>query len=253
METVIEMLLILNQKENDFLIYNKDDKVIVEWLNKNKIKAKLVPFSIKEELAYGAFLRNKNIIIKFNSEEVLMNVSNLKLQGKHNTKNAMASAMAARLLKARKSIIAESLSDFEGVEHRLENVLKINGVQYVNDSKATNVNAAYYALECMDTPTVWIVGGVDKGNDYTDLLPLVREKVKAIICLGLDNSKIVEMFQNVVDIMVETAGAEEAVKVAHKVAEKGDTVLLSPACASFDLFSSYEDRGDKFKEAVAGL
>ena len=242
-----------NQKENDFLIYNKDDKVIVEWLNKNKTKAKLVPFSIKEELAYGAFLRDQNIIIKFNSEEVLMNVSNLKLQGKHNTKNAMASAMAARLLKARKSIIAESLCDFEGVEHRLENVLKINGVQYVNDSKATNVNAAYYALECMDTPTVWIVGGVDKGNDYTDLLPLVREKVKAIICLGLDNSKIVEIFQNVVDIMVETAGAEEAVKVAHKIAEKGDTVLLSPACASFDLFSSYEDRGDKFKEAVAGL
>ncbi|CAM1363831.1 UDP-N-acetylmuramoyl-L-alanine--D-glutamate ligase [Tenacibaculum xiamenense] len=242
-----------NQTESDYLIYDSDDEVITGWLKRNTTKATLVPFSLEKELEYGAFIRENNIIIKFNSEEVLMNVSNLKLQGKHNTKNAMASAMAARLLKARKSTIAESLSDFEGVEHRLENVLKINGVQYVNDSKATNVNAAYYALECMDTPTVWIVGGVDKGNDYADLLPLVREKVKAIVCLGLDNTKIIETFQNVVDILVETAGAEEAVKVAHKVADKGDTVLLSPACASFDLFTSYEDRGDKFKEAVRGL
>ncbi len=242
-----------NQTESDYLIYDYDDEVITEWLKRNTTKAKLVPFSLEKELEYGAFVRENNIIIKFNSEEVLMNVSNLKLQGKHNTKNAMASAMAARLLKARKSTIAESLSDFEGVEHRLENVLKINGVQYVNDSKATNVNAAYYALECMDTPTVWIVGGVDKGNDYADLLPLVREKVKAIVCLGLDNTKIIDTFQNVVDVFVETAGAEEAVKVAHKVADKGDTVLLSPACASFDLFTSYEDRGNKFKEAVRSL
>ena len=161
--------------------------------------------------------------------------------------------MAARLLKVRKKNIAESLSDFEGVEHRLENVLKIDGVHYVNDSKATNVNATYYALECMDTPTIWIVGGVDKGNDYEDLLPLVREKVKAIICLGIDNKKIIETFGNVVDILVETAGAEEAVKVAHKIAKKGETVLLSPACASFDLFRSYEDRGEQFKEAVRNL
>ncbi|SEB66523.1 UDP-N-acetylmuramoylalanine--D-glutamate ligase [Tenacibaculum sp. MAR_2009_124] len=242
-----------NQTENDFLIYDSDDEVITGWLKRNTTKATLVPFSLKKELEYGAFVRENKIIIKFNSEEILMNVSNLKLQGKHNTKNAMASAMAARLLKARKSTIAESLSDFEGVEHRLENVLKINGVQYINDSKATNVNAVFYALECMDTPTVWIAGGVDKGNDYADLLPLVREKVKAIVCLGLDNTKIIETFQNVVDILVETAGAEEAVKVAYKIADKGDAVLLSPACASFDLFSSYEDRGDKFKEAVRGL
>lgn len=242
-----------NQTEKDYLIYDGDDQVINAWLEKNKTRAKLVPFSMEKEVAYGAFVRGNKIIMKLNTEEELMDLSGLKLQGKHNTKNAMAAAMAARLLKARKETIAESLSDFEGVEHRLENVLKINGVQYINDSKATNVNAAYYALECMDTPTVWIVGGVDKGNDYADLLPLVREKVKAIVCLGLDNHKIIETFQNVVDILVETAGAEEAVKVAHKIAVKGDAVLLSPACASFDLFSNYEDRGEKFKEAVRNL
>ncbi|WP_431167298.1 UDP-N-acetylmuramoyl-L-alanine--D-glutamate ligase [Tenacibaculum halocynthiae] len=242
-----------NQTEKDFLIYDADDKVITDWLKNNITKAILVPFSLEKELVYGVFVRKDKIIMKLNTEEVLMNVSDLKLQGKHNTKNAMASAMAARLLKVRKETIAESLSDFEGVEHRLENVQKINGVQYINDSKATNVNATYYALECMDSSTVWIVGGVDKGNDYADLLPLVREKVKGIVCLGLDNQKIIETFGNVVDVLVQTAGAEEAVKVAHKIAQKGDTVLLSPACASFDLFDSYEDRGLKFKEAVKNL
>jgi len=156
-------------------------------------------------------------------------------------------------LKVRKDTIRESLEDFEGAEHRLEPVLKINGVQYINDSKATNVNATFYALECMQSPTVWIVGGVDKGNDYLDLMPLVREKVKAIICLGVDNQKILKTFSNVVDLIVETQGAEEAVKVAYKIGEKGDTVLLSPACASFDLFENYEDRGNKFKEAVRKL
>ena len=165
----------------------------------------------------------------------------------------MATSLAAKLLQVRKETIAESLLDFEGVEHRLENVQKVNGVQFINDSKATNVNAVFYALECMETPTIWIVGGVDKGNDYVDLLPLVREKVKAIVCLGLDNQKIKETFGSVVDILVETAGAEEAVKVANKIAQRGDTVLLSPACASFDLFDSYEDRGNKFKAAVKNL
>ncbi len=242
-----------NQTENDFLIYDADDEAIQNWLSKNKVKAKMIPFSVKKELEYGAFLRQNKIIMKLNTEEILMKVSELALQGKHNTKNTMAASMAARLLKVRKETIAESLADFEGVEHRLENVQKINGVQFVNDSKATNVNAVFYALECMDNPTVWIVGGVDKGNDYTDLLPLVREKVKAIVCLGLDNQKIIETFGSVVDILVETAGAEEAVKVANKVAEKGDVVLLSPACASFDLFENYEDRGNKFKEAVRDL
>ncbi len=245
--------IVKNQTKNDFLIYDADDEAIQNWLSKNKIKSKLVPFSMEKELEYGAFLREDKIIMKLKTEDILMNVSELTLQGKHNTKNAMAASLAARLLKARKETIAESLSDFEGVEHRLESVQKINGVQYINDSKATNVNAAFYALECMDNPTVWIVGGVDKGNDYSDLMPLVREKVKAIVCLGLDNQKIIDTFGSVVDVLVETAGAEEAVKVAHKISKKGDTVLLSPACASFDLFDSYEDRGNKFKQAVKNL
>ncbi|CAM1351461.1 UDP-N-acetylmuramoyl-L-alanine--D-glutamate ligase [Tenacibaculum insulae] len=242
-----------NQTSDDFLIYDADDVEIQNWLNKNKVNAKKVPFSIEKELEYGVFLRQDKIIMKLTTEEVLMNVSDLGLKGKHNTKNAMAAAMAAKLLQVRKETIAESLLDFEGVEHRLENVQKVNGVQFINDSKATNINAVFYALECMDNPTVWIVGGVDKGNDYTDLLPLVREKVKAIVCLGLDNQKIIETFGSVVDVLVETAGAEEAVKVANKIAAKGDVVLLSPACASFDLFDSYEDRGRKFKEAVRNL
>ena len=199
------------------------------------------------------YLENNKIIIKYKKEEKIMSISSLALKGKHNTKNAMAAAMTASLLKVRKETIRESLEDFEGAEHRLENVLKINGVQYINDSKATNVNATFYALDSVKSPTVWIVGGVDKGNDYLDLMPLVREKVKAIICLGVDNQKIVQTFFNVVDLVVETMGAEEAVKVAYKIAEKGDTVLLSPACASFDLFENYEDRGNKFKKAVREL
>lgn len=242
-----------NQTPNDYLIYDADDEAINNWLSKNKTQAKLVPFSITKELEYGAFIKDNKIITRINTEEFTMSISKLTLQGKHNTKNAMAASMAAQLLKVRKQTIAESLSNFEGAEHRLENVQKVNGVQFINDSKATNVNATFYALECMETPTVWIVGGVDKGNDYSDLMPLVREKVKGIVCLGLDNQKIIETFGNVVDVLVETAGAEEAVKVANKIATKGDAVLLSPACASFDLFENYEDRGRKFKQAVRNL
>ena len=242
-----------NQKETDYLIYDADDRAIINWLNKNKTKAKLVPFSIEKELEYGAYLKDNNIIININKEKFTMPISTLSLKGKHNTKNAMAATMAAQLLKARKQVVKESLENFEGAEHRLENVAKIKDVKYINDSKATNINATYYALECMDNTTVWIVGGVDKGNDYNDLLPLVREKVKAIVCLGVDNDKIKETFGNVVDIIVETAGAEEAVKVCHKLAERGETVLLSPACASFDLFENYEDRGRQFKKAVRNL
>ncbi|NQY01535.1 MAG: UDP-N-acetylmuramoyl-L-alanine--D-glutamate ligase, partial [Flavobacteriaceae bacterium] len=161
--------------------------------------------------------------------------------------------IAGRVLEIRKEIIRESLSDFQNVEHRLEFVAKVHGIEFINDSKATNVNATFYALECMERPTVWIVGGVDKGNDYTDLLPLVREKVKAIVCLGEDNEKIKQTFFNVVDLLIETAGAEEAVKVAYKLSQKGDAVLLSPACASFDLFENYKDRGRQFKNAVKQL
>jgi UDP-N-acetylmuramoylalanine--D-glutamate ligase len=242
-----------NQIETDYLIYDADDQAINKWLENNTVKAKLVPFSLKNELEYGAFLKDKIITININKDTFKMPISTLTVKGKHNVKNAMAAAMAAQLLKVRKEFIKESLSSFEGVEHRLENVAKIYGVEYINDSKATNINATFYALECMDKQTVWIVGGVDKGNDYNDLLPLVREKVKAIVCLGLDNDKIKNMFSNVVDIIVETAGAEEAVKVAHKLSEKGDAVLLSPACASFDLFENYEDRGRQFKAAVHSL
>ncbi len=242
-----------NQNKDDFLIYDADDEVLCDWIKKNTIKAKLIPFSVEKELEYGAFLQKGKIITRLNRQEDIMEVSKLKIQGKHNTKNAMAAIMASKLLKVRNQDIAESLEDFEGAEHRLEKVAKIHGVKYINDSKATNINATFYALECMETPTVWIVGGVDKGNDYTELMSLVREKVKSIVCLGLDNQKIKETFGNVVDIIVETAGAEEAVKVAQKIAQKGDTVLLSPACASFDLFESYEDRGDKFKEAVRSI
>jgi UDP-N-acetylmuramoylalanine--D-glutamate ligase len=242
-----------NQTESDYLIYDADDHAINNWLENNTVKAKLVPFSLEKELEYGAFLKDKIITININKDIFKMPISTLTVKGKHNVKNAMAATMAAQLLKVRKEFIKESLSSFEGAEHRLENVAKIDGVEYINDSKATNINATFYALECMDKQTVWIVGGVDKGNDYNDLLPLVREKVKAIVCLGLDNDKIKNMFSNVVDIIVETAGAEEAVKVAHKLSEKGDAVLLSPACASFDLFENYEDRGRQFKAAVRSL
>lgn len=182
-----------------------------------------------------------------------MPTRNLTLEGKHNIKNQMAASTVAHLLKIRKQTIRESLENFQGVEHRLEHVLKINKVQYINDSKATNVNATYYALESMESPTIWIVGGVDKGNNYKELFQFVNEKVKAIICLGVDNEKLMETFGTMVDTVVETQFMSEAVKIAYKLAETGDAVLLSPACASFDLFESYEDRGRQFKDAVRSL
>lgn len=243
----------MNQTKDDFLIYDADDENIKNWLEKNKVQAQLLPFSLEKEFQKGAFLKEDEIIIRINTDEIKMGITSLALQGKHNVKNAMAASMTAQLLKVRKETIRESLENFEGAEHRLEKVLKINGVEYINDSKATNVNATFYALDSMQTSTVWIVGGVDKGNDYFDLMPLVREKVKAIICLGVDNQKIMQTFGNVIDLIVETSGAEEAVKVAYKIAEKGESVLLSPACASFDLFDSYEDRGRQFKKAVREL
>ena len=248
-----KFLITKNQTKNDFLIYDADDVEINKWLSNHKVKAQLVPFSLKEELKLGGFIKDEKIQTILNKEIITMDISKLAIKGKHNTKNAMASSLAAQMMKARKQVIKESLEDFEGAEHRLEKVLKINGVQYINDSKATNVNATFYALECMEVPTVWIVGGVDKGNDYLDLMPLVREKVKAIICLGVENSKIIHAFDEVVDLLIETSSADEAVKMAYKLASKGDAVLLSPACASFDLFDSYEDRGRQFKNAVREL
>ncbi len=238
-----------NQKYSDYLIYDADNLPIQNWLKNNKAKAKLIPFSIEKKLQFGATLRNNKIVINL-KKKFNMPISSLSIKGKHNVKNAMASTMAVRLLKAKKDFIKESLENFEGVEHRLEKVAKINSVEYINDSKATNINATFYALECMDKPTIWIAGGVDKGNDYTNLLPLVREKVKAIVCLGIDNEKIKKIFSNVVSTIVETAAADEAVKLSHKLSEEGDTILLSPACASFDLFEDYRDRGHQFKKAV---
>lgn len=243
-----------NQTEADYLIYDKDDEAINNWLSKNTIKANKVPFSLSGKLENnGAFLEENKLNSTINKELFTMPINELALEGKHNIKNAMAATAVAQLLNIRKQTIRESLTNFQGAEHRLEKVLKIQGVQYVNDSKATNVNSVFYALDSMTTPTVWIVGGVDKGNDYDELMPLVREKVKAIVCLGVDNTKISNAFNNVVDIMVETTSMTEAVQIAKRLAEKGDTVLLSPACASFDLFENYEDRGNQFKQAVYNL
>jgi UDP-N-acetylmuramoylalanine--D-glutamate ligase len=243
-----------NQTEEDFLIYDADDEAIAEWLKNNKTKAQLIPFSLTKTFEMGAFIKEKTMEINsINEEEFKMDTETMALEGKHNMKNAMAATSVAKLMKIRNATIRESLSNFQGVEHRLEKVLKIQNVQYINDSKATNVNATFFALDSMNTPTVWIVGGVDKGNDYNELMAMVHEKVKAIICLGLDNKKIIDAFGNVVDIMIEVNTMEDAVKMAQRLSEKGDTVLLSPACASFDLFKNYEDRGNQFKQAVKHL
>ncbi|MCZ8198011.1 MAG: UDP-N-acetylmuramoyl-L-alanine--D-glutamate ligase [Flavobacterium sp.] len=243
----------LNQTEDDYFIYDADDEAINNWLTNNKTKAQLIPFSITKQVENGAFLKNNTMEININQEEFLMETTQIALEGKHNMKNAMAATSVAQLMRIRKQTIRESLSNFQGVEHRLEKVLKIQNVQYINDSKATNVNATFFALDSMTTPTVWIVGGVDKGNDYTELMALVHEKVKAIICLGVDNKKIIDAFGNVVDVMIEVSSMNDAVKMSQRLAEKGDTVLLSPACASFDLFENYEDRGRQFKQAVKNL
>ena len=242
-----------NQTNKDYLIYDADDEAINNWFQNNKVNAQLVPFSITQNLEKGAFLKNNTMEININEEEFLMETTQIALEGKHNLKNAMAATSVANILRIRKQTIRESLSNFQGVEHRLEKVLKIQNVQYINDSKATNVNATFFALDSMTSPTVWILGGVDKGNDYSELMPLVYEKVKAIICLGVENKKIIDAFGNVVDLMVEVDNMHDAVNTARHIAEKGDAVLLSPACASFDLFENYEDRGNQFKREVRNL
>ncbi|WP_152558184.1 UDP-N-acetylmuramoyl-L-alanine--D-glutamate ligase [Altibacter lentus] len=243
----------MNQTASDYFIYDADDEEIAKWLATHPIRSKKIPFSVKKELEEGAYIKNEQIILTIDNTNLTMPIATLGLQGQHNIKNAMAASTVATLLKIRKATIRESLESFQGVEHRLEKVLRINKVLYINDSKATNVNATFYALDSMETPTVWIVGGEDKGNDYSELLPLVNEKVKAIICLGVNNEKIVNAFGNVVDVMVETQSMQDAVQVAYRMAERGETVLLSPACASFDLFENYEDRGRQFKDAVRNL
>ena len=247
--------IIKNQSEKDYFIYDLDDVKIVQFIKNNihKIKSNLLPFSTNKTTDSVTYLENKNIISIINKNKIIMPTNNFPLIGTHNLKNAMAATTVANLLKIRKETIRKSLEHFQAVEHRLEHVLKINKVNYINDSKATNVNAAYYALDSMQSSTVWIVGGIDKGNKYEELFSLVNEKVKAIICLGKDNKKIFENFENLVEYITEVKSMSEAVKEAYSIAKSNDSVLLSPACASFDLFKNYEDRGNQFKKAVRNL
>ena len=247
--------IIKNQSEKDYFIYDLDDVKIVQFIKNNihKIKSNLLPFSTIKTTDSVTYLEDKNIISIINKNKIIMPTNNFPLIGTHNLKNAMAATTVANLLKIRKETIRKSLEHFQAVEHRLEHVLKINKVNYINDSKATNVNAAYYALDSMQSSTVWIVGGIDKGNKYEELFSLVNEKVKAIICLGKDNKKIFENFENLVEYITEVKSMSEAVKEAYSIAKSNDNVLLSPACASFDLFKNYEDRGEQFKAEVRKL
>ena len=244
-----------NLNPEDCFIFDSDDEITIDHLNKIILSAKRLPFTQKEEVPQGAYLKDDKIIVKYEDEECDIYLKELALGGKHNIYNSMAAALAAKASGIDNQVIRDSLATFQPIEHRLEPVLSIKDVLYINDSKATNVDSAWYALECQTKPVVWIVGGKDKGNDYDVLKPLVKEKVKAIVCLGVDNSKIREAFEGIVgsERIVETKSAEDAVRESSKLASPGDVVLLSPCCASFDLFTSYEDRGRKFKEAVRML
>jgi UDP-N-acetylmuramoylalanine--D-glutamate ligase len=244
-----------NQTKEDAFIYCTDDKIITKEIKKRNIKARMFPFSLERKVKQGAHLIKNKLNIHINKHQIQLNmfVEELALQGRHNIYNSMAAGIASRLVDVRKSVIRESLSDFQNIEHRLEFVSRVHGVEYINDSKATNVNSTWYALESMTNPTVWIVGGVDKGNDYNMLKDLVKSKVKAIVCLGIDNKKIIKAFKGLVEMVVEARSADEAVRLSARIATKGDTVLLSPCCASFDLFANYEERGRMFKHAVKSL
>jgi len=254
--------VIQNLTESDYFIYNADDQIIMDEISKRKIKGKLLPFSIKQTENMVAFINNNNNNQNQSDEsqininlkpKLIMSIHDLALKGKHNVQNSLVAGITSKILEIRNESIRESLSDFKNVEHRLEFVAKVNGIEFINDSKATNVNSTWYALESMNQKTVWVVGGVDKGNDYDSLIDLVKENVSAIVCLGTDNAKIIETFSDLVDEIVETESAFEAVTNAYRIAKKDQTVLLSPACASFDLFESYEDRGKQFKRAVRNL
>jgi UDP-N-acetylmuramoylalanine--D-glutamate ligase len=248
-----KMRVAQNQTKSEFLIYWADDPIVRVELLKRSYEATLLPFSDTSSENMTAYIENKELVIDYPNKTNLMSIHELALKGRHNTYNSMAAAIAAKVLNIRKDIIRESLADFQGVEHRLEPVIKVSGISFINDSKATNVNSTWYALECMETDVIWIVGGVDKGNDYSELFPVVKQKVKAVVCLGRDNKKIIEAFGDKVPTIVETISMEEAVRSSYYLAKKGETVLLSPACASFDLFNNYEDRGRQFKAAVRNL
>jgi UDP-N-acetylmuramoylalanine--D-glutamate ligase len=246
--------ILQNQNENDALIYFADDPIIMEGLAKRKVQAKKFPISLEnKQTGDGAFLKNEKVIINVNKKQLNMTLEQLALQGKHNAINSMAAGVAAKLMDIRNETIKQCMSDFHNVPHRLEHVSMVHGITFINDSKATNVNSTWYALESIDQPTVWIAGGIDKGNEYEDLKVLVKQKVKAIVCLGVDNEKIHEEFGEIVKTIVDADSAEDAVRQAYYLADKGDIVLLSPACASFDLFENYEDRGNQFKKAVKDL
>jgi UDP-N-acetylmuramoylalanine--D-glutamate ligase len=241
-----------NQSTKDFLLFNAEDPLLSEALKSNQLKAKKIALATPLGRE-GVYAEKDQIIIQTKNNKTMINSSQFPLFGRHNLLNAMAASTVASLLEISKDSIRESLSHFKGAPHRMEKVLSIQRVQYINDSKATNINATFFAIESIDTPLIWIVGGVDKGNNYEELLPLIREKAKAIICLGVDNEKLRNTFEGLSEIFIETQAMSEAVKIAHKIAVPKDTVLLSPACASFDLFKNYEDRGDQFKNAVRNL
>lgn len=240
-----------NQTENDFFIYNTDDQMISELLAETPIKAQKLGFSLEDE-KQAAYADDTNFNINY-PDKFNMTVEELALNGKHNVSNSLAAALNGSIFKLRKEIIKDSLTEFDAVEHRLEPVISVHGIQFINDSKATNVNSVFYALQSMKTPTIWIVGGKDKGNDYEELIPMVKKKVKAIVCLGVDNKKLVETFSPHIDQIIETNNMKDAVNTAYLLGKNGDTVLLSPACASFDLFDNYEHRGKLFKEEVHKL
>jgi UDP-N-acetylmuramoylalanine--D-glutamate ligase len=242
-----------NQTSNDYFIYCADDPIILQELKIRNLQAQCIPFSLSPATGEGAGITDNTLIINLNKKQFSMSILDLALQGKHNAYNSMAAGIAGMVLEIRNERIRESLTDFQGVEHRLERFLKVHGIEFINDSKATNVNSTWYALESMTHPVVWIAGGIDKGNDYSMLLDLVRDKVKAIVCLGVDNSKIHKAFGGIIKNIVDTSSMVEAVKSAYYLARNGDIVLLSPACASFDLFENYEDRGHQFKVEVRNL
>ncbi len=250
----VKFKIISNQTSSDFLIYNGQDVRIKEELSYRNISSSKIPFSnSKGNMCNQTYTENNNIESKINKNKFMISLENLSLKGRHNIQNSMAAATVAQLLNITNQDLKESLSNFQSINHRMEHVLTIQKVKYINDSKATNVNAVYYALDSMKSSTIWIVGGVDKGNNYNELLPLVREKVKAIICLGLDNKKIIDTFSSISDLIIETTSMAQAVNSAYRIAKPNDVVLLSPACSSFDLFENFEDRGNQFKECIRKL
>lgn len=238
-----------NQENDNFFIYNKDDEMSKNILEKFEVKAKMIPFSTNEKMTEGGFIDDEQLIVKL-KDKFSMKLDELSLMGNHNVANSLAASIAGKILEINNESIRNSLMTFQAVEHRLEFVSEIDGVKFINDSKATNVNATYYALESMKAPTVWIVGGQDKGNDYSEIEDLVKKKVKAIVCLGIDNQKIIDFFKEKKEFIYDTSSMAEAIEISKSLAKKGDTVLLSPCCASFDLFKSYEDRGRQFKEQI---